>query len=387
MGCRWVPQGTGPAVASAAPARLRAGAAAGGRTGGMARTRYTSGWFTVVLPTVGFLLLWVGPVLLVLALLGWSAPWWLVALLVVLGIPASLAACVWTYQLLLRLAERGSGELRVEGNRIRWRTGARWRRVDLSRPYTAGIAAGTSGLARPNASVSFTETGLLIHLRGGRREEVLAAFPQPYFVEELAVTPEEGLWGFELDAQDPGDVARFLELVEALWRTRGANRRYATFCRFPWDTPPRPAFTHIEVLEPGQGGEPRRLLERVRAQVVSSPTPWLAATPDYLVGSEPSPWDDLVGREARWFLMPLGHVRAEETLPRPDLGPFLLGRFVITALGGRASAIPLQHRRFLRVHGHDRSGAPLVVAFEWLEPADEAWTEARYFVRFVNRPA
>lgn len=351
----------------------------------MARTPYRSGWFTVVLPTVEFLVLWVGPVLLVLALLDWQAPGWLVALLVILGVPASLAACVVTYPLLLRLAARGAGELRIEGDRIRWRAGRRWHRVDLSRPYTAQVAAGESGLGRRNASVAFAETGLLVHLRGARREEVLAAFPEPHFVDELAVTPEEGLWGFELDAQDPGDAARFRGLVEALWRTRERNLRYRTFARFPWDTPPRPAFAHIEVLEPGEEGEPRPLLERLRAEVVSRPTPCLAATPDYLVGSEASLWDDLLGRDARWFLMPLGHVRAEETLPRPDLAPFLLGRFVVTALGG-TSGIVLQERRFLRIHGRDRSGAPLTLAFEWLGPADEGWTEACYFVRFVNRP-
>ncbi len=37
----------------------------------MARTPYRSGWFTVVQPTVEFLVLWAGPVLLVLALLAW----------------------------------------------------------------------------------------------------------------------------------------------------------------------------------------------------------------------------------------------------------------------------------------------------------------------------
>jgi hypothetical protein len=49
---------------------------------------------------------------------------------------------------------------------------------------------------------------------------------------------------------------------------------------------------------------------------VSRPTRWLAAAPDHLVGSETHPLREELGRGSRSFLMPLGHVRAEQTLPR-----------------------------------------------------------------------
>jgi hypothetical protein len=347
---------------------------------------YTSGWFTVVLPTLGFLILWPGISVLVLALLRFRAPGWVAVVVVILALPASLALLVKAYPLLLRLAAGGRGELRIEGERIRWRTGRRWRRIDLARGYDARIAAGSSAQGEPNASVSFREAGLLVHLRGGRHEEVLEAFPEPAFVDELAVTPEEGLWGFVLDGRAPADRALFTELLEALWRTRGRNALYRTFSRFPWSTPPRPAFSHIEVLEPGEGGERRELLARLETEVVSRPTPWLAATPDYLLGSEAYPLREELGRGSRSFLMPLGLVRAEEALPRPDLAPSLLGDFVITALGGGpGDLVPLRDRRFLRISGRGRDGRPLTVAFEWLGPADEGYDEARFFVRFVNR--
>ncbi len=349
------------------------------------RAAYRSGWFTVVLPTLEFLLLWPGLSVLVLALMGWRSPGWLAALVVVLALPASLAACVATYPLLLRLAGRGRGGLLLRGERIRWRAGRRWHQVDLTRPYRARVAAGASGRGAANASVSFAETGLIVHLRGAGRDEVLRDFPEPFFVDELAVTPEEGLWGFELDAHDPAGRALFGQLLEALWRSRDRNARFRTYSKFPWSRPAQPAFAHIEVVEADGDEAGRQLLARLEAEVVSRPSAWLALTPDYVVGSEAGLWDTFLGRQ-RSFIMPLGHVRAEETLPRPDLGPFLLGNFVVTALGGSpGTRVPLQDRYFLRIHGRDRAGAPLTVAFEWLGPADEGYEEGEFFVRFVNR--
>lgn len=346
---------------------------------------YTSGWFTVVLPTLGFLILWPGISVLVLALLRFRAPGWLAVIVVVLALPTSLALCVKTYPLMLRFAARGRGDLRIEGERIRWRAGGRWRRIDLMRGYEARIAAGSSARGKPNASVGFTETGLMVHLRGARREDVLAAFPEPAFVDELAVAPEEGLWGFVLDGREAEDRRRFAELLQALWRTRERNALYRTFSRFPWSSPPRPAFSHIEIVEPGEGGELHELLARLETEVVSRPTPWLAATADYLVGSEAGPLLAELGRGSRSFLMPLGHVRAEPTLPRPDVGPWLLAHFVITALGRGSAGPPLRDRWFLRISGRDRDRRPLTVAFEWLGPADPGYDEARFFVRFINR--
>ncbi|MBC7261949.1 MAG: hypothetical protein H5T63_08025, partial [Chloroflexi bacterium] len=185
-------------------------------------TKYTSGWFTIILPTLEFLLLWLGPPVLIFALLHWNVSEWVAMPICAGSLVPALAICVLTYPYLLRLAERGRGELHLDGKRIRWRSGRRWREVDLTESYRAEIAAGYSGLGRINASLS-VDSHLMVHCKGLARDQVQHAFPEPFFISELAPTPEEGLWGFELDAADGQSRTLFLDLLGALWETREHN--------------------------------------------------------------------------------------------------------------------------------------------------------------------
>lgn len=175
---------------------------------------YTSGWFTVIIPTAEFLLLWIGLPVLLFTLLGWNFPDWVAYVTCGASLVIALAVCVLTYPLLMRLAERGRGELILEGDRLRWRTGRRWQEVDFSGPHKAEIAAGAGGLGGRNASVTLYPGGEMVHLAGIPRGEVLRLFPEPYFVEELAVRPKEGLWGFDLPADDPAARAFFQEHLD-----------------------------------------------------------------------------------------------------------------------------------------------------------------------------
>lgn len=86
---------------------------------------YRSGWFTVVLPTLEFLVLWLGTFFLVLVVADWTLPDWVGMLAFFLAIPFALAACVPSCRLLRALAERGRGVVMLSGSRIRWRQG--WR--------------------------------------------------------------------------------------------------------------------------------------------------------------------------------------------------------------------------------------------------------------------
>ncbi len=210
---------------------------------------YKSGWYTVVLPTLIALGVWAGLAVGVPALLGWSIPGWLGALLCLGGFIPGLAVAVMTYGFLLRLAERGRGELTLEGDRLRWRTGRRPREIDFTQPHRAEIAAGSSGLGEPNASITLYPGGGMIHLRGARREDVLRFFPEPYFVGELAPLPEEGLWGFEFAAADPAAASFFPELLGCLWRNRQQNERFRLYQKFPWHRCPQPAFRHIRIID------------------------------------------------------------------------------------------------------------------------------------------
>lgn len=205
---------------------------------------YKSGRFTVALPVLTALIIWIGGALTVFALSGWNMPDW--AGVLTCGTTFILALVMGSaiHKLFLRLAGLRRGELILEGDHLRWRTGRRWREVDFSQPHHVQIAAGHSGMGEPNANITLYPDVQQIHLRGAWREEILQHFPEPYFVDELATLPEEGGWGFEARADDP--VARdfFFSLLECLWRNRHNNRSFQAYARYPWDRPPnRPSPT------------------------------------------------------------------------------------------------------------------------------------------------
>lgn len=355
---------------------------------------YKSAWFTVVLPTLIFLGVWFGLSLSILALLDWNTSDWLGMLICGGGIIPGFLVSVATYPLLKRLAGRGNGELILEGDRLSWRKGLRWHEHDFSRPHHVEIAAGHSGLNEPNASITLSPGGQMIHLRGIRREEVLRMFPEPYFVEELAILPEEGLWGFEFQADDPHACSFFTALLECLWRNRENNRYFQLYQKFPWHDPPRPAFRHIRLIEwEKRTPSDEALIENLKSQFVDGlTTSYVRATPDYLLG-----WiyrslkSNLSGFPDFYCIMPLGHITAEVSLPRPDWKPFVIGHALkealATALGTTTpSGGPyLEHRRYLYVHGRGKDGAPLELAFDWFEPGDESYAESQFVVKFIQR--
>ncbi len=130
------------------------------------RTPCISGWFTLGIPLILFFLLFIGLPILVTALLGWNIPEWLGISLYGLGCLPGIGVNVAIYPFLMNLAKQGQGEVTLDGDRIRWHSGRRWHEVDLSQPYWAEIAAGTSGLGEANASITFKSGGETFHLRG-----------------------------------------------------------------------------------------------------------------------------------------------------------------------------------------------------------------------------
>ena len=354
---------------------------------------YTSALFTVILPTAEFLLLFVGLPLLLFSLLGWDFPEWLAYLSCGVSLILGLVVSLLTYPLLLRLAARGRGELELDGDCLRWRRGRRWRQVDFSQPHQARLAAGQSGLGRANASVSLAAPAhAMLHLHGAARQEVLHHFPAPYFVDELAVTPQEGLWGFEFSADDAAARDFFFTLLDCLWRNRQHNSRFQLYLRYPWDRPPRPAFRHIRLIETGRmTTEEKALIDELLQQFVDSlDDSYVRLTPDYLVGwvyrSWKSTWS---GQPDHYCLMPLGHITAEVSLPRPDWQPFIVSQVLLEAASltgaARGYGPSLQDKRYLYVRGKAKDGSPLELAFDWYDLADDRWEEAEMFVRFVNR--
>jgi len=76
---------------------------------------YKSGWFTVVIPTLTFLILWLGSFLLILALLDWNVSDWMGLLIFGSGILLGMVVSVLVYPFLLQLAKSDRGELHLDG--------------------------------------------------------------------------------------------------------------------------------------------------------------------------------------------------------------------------------------------------------------------------------
>ncbi|MEZ0396669.1 MAG: hypothetical protein ABWK53_09615 [Anaerolineales bacterium] len=311
---------------------------------------YRSGWFTVVLPVVLFLLIWIGGLIGIVALTGWEMPNWAGLLTCAGTLALGLISAVLTYPWMERLAARGRGEVILEGNHLRWRTGRRWREVDLSREYEAEIAAG------PFLHISVEGQSFL--LRGAlTRQDVLRLFPEPDFVSiELA-----GNWGFEFPKDMPQAVPFFEALLETLWRRREQNRYYRLFSRFPWQNVPRPDVHFIRFVPSKDASAVEKgFVERLQRQFLDSLTSsYVRVTPDYLVGLMFRPplkggWS---AQPDSWCLMPLGYVRAEATL---------------------------EH---LIVRGQDEKGQPVDMQFPWYNLDNANLTtvkEAGLVVRFIQ---
>lgn len=355
---------------------------------------YTSARFTVLIPTGLFLfvffVVWLG--IPGLVSLRWGVPGWLPVLTIVPAIVTGLAAAVATYGSLRRLAGGKHGELALEGDRLRWRTGRRWREIDFSRPHRVAIAAGTSGLGEHHTSVTVLPVGLIIHFNRVSRDEVLGHFPAPHFVSEPATTSTKGLWGFEMDADDPAARDFLFSLLDTLWRNRAQNTLLQLYERYPWDRPPQPAFRRIRRIETGQmTPEDKAFIAQLCESFIDGLTDsYVRLTPDYLVGWVYRSWKSTwTGQPDYYFIMPLGYVQAEVSLPRPDWKPFVIGQLVMEslyALGGssRSYGPSLQHRHYLYVRGRGEGGKHLQLAFDWYKPTDEKWDEAEVFVRFVQ---
>lgn len=350
---------------------------------------YKSGWFTVVIPTLTFVMVWFGSSLLVLALLDWNVSDWVGMLICGSGILPGLMVSVLIDPLLLRLASRGQGWLSLEGTVLRWRSGPRWYEMDFARPYRAEITADervTSLTLQGNNTVN-------IFFRGFPRWKLLNIFPASFFVGDLVITPAMGSWGFDVMVDDPtvGDFAT--ALLETLWHQRRHNHYFLIYEKFPWGRHPQPDFHHIRLIEwEKRTAEEEAFIQELERQFLDGLTgSYVRITPDYLVGwVYRSMHSTLSGQPDYYCVMPLGYISAEVSLPRPDWNPLIIGHILkgslAAALGITApSGGPyLEDRYYLYVRGRGIDGAPLELAFDWYGPVDHEYEEAKLMVRFIQ---
>lgn len=322
--------------------------------------QYMSGWYTILLPTLTFLITWIGSFVGIGILLKWKWSDLLAVILLFICVLPGLIIAVATYPFFMTLARQGYGEIRLEGDRLHWRKGFLRHTLDLTQPYRAEIRAGLSGLGKSSANIIFSN-GLMVHLKGASRDDVLHFFPEPYFVDTLAIQPEEGLWGFSLSGEDSVSASFFARLLQCLWNNRHQNERFCIYEKFPWHRSPHPSFQHIYIIDLKARPGDRTFLDELKVQAFISYGD-VQVTPDYLIGR---PDKLLKGKSHRlgcdYCIMPLGYITAEV-----DIKPSL-------------------EESFLYVYGVGEDGAHLKVVFGWYRPTyDKGEDEAKFILRFIQ---
>lgn len=355
---------------------------------------YVSGKFTILIPTLEFLSVWIGLPILVFSLLRWQVAGWAIFLGFVGSFVLALALSVLTYGHVKALSRKKYGSLALENEVLTYQIGKRRGTIDLKKPHELAICAGISGTYEPVAQLYFRKVGLIVHLYGASREEVLSVFSEPYFVEELSILPEEGLWGFKLLADEPEQKRFFFAILESAWRNREKNEHYKIFAHYPWHEKPKPAFKHIKVIKTdSMTTEEKQFIDRLLEQVVDKlEGSYVRATADYLIGwaykTLKSNW---TGVPDYYFIMPIGYIDVEVSMPRPDWKPFIIGHIVIETLnrlggsGGSHGGITLHDKTYLYVRGRGKDGKKLELAFDWYNLTDSLYEESKRFVEFANR--
>lgn len=367
------------------------------------KTNYKSGWYIVSLPTLLFIIIFWG----IPVYLGWRFQSGFVFFIsLIFCLVLAFVVSILSYGFFLRLAAKGRGEIQLENNILKWKIGRKEKIIDLSKEYEAEFFAGGRHSLIDIESADL-KCGITIHCRGFTREEFLKLFPHPYFIDEMALTPERGRFGFDLEATDPESKRFFVSLISVLWKNKEKNKIFLIYKKFHWESVPAPKFNYIKIIDwKNRTPEEEKLISEINKKIISQPTPELGLTPDYLVGCKMKgilkdiadaaifKQNDIV---EKYFIMPLGKIWAEELLPRPDFKTFLAGKAIIALIAtsfGRP--IPdggpyLEDKYYLKINGYDKNKKQASLIFEWFGPADivgserEKYQEAKMLFKFINR--
>ena len=270
------------------------------------QAEYQSGWWIVIFPSLLFVSVWLTvPVLA--SWVGLGKGW--IVLSCLIGVVLATVVAIVTYPFFQMIAAQGQGTIHFEDDTLRWQVGRKQHSISLHQPYRASLAADSTDLSGPgNVTVEIESktAWLTLHWANVSLSEVQRWFPAPYFIEERALTLEEGDPGFNLNSKVPSHQAFLEALLTALWRTRNQNRRFQIYARFPWDVPPRPQYTHILVIDRNNPTPAEMDLLTWEEQRVFFSLDTLKVSPDCVLDVDTE----------TVCVMPLGYVQAQ--LPEKD---------------------------------------------------------------------
>lgn len=362
---------------------------------------YKSGWYVVIFPTLQFLIILFGIPMVVGFL---SKNDFLVFLSFIVSFVLALVLAVVTYPFYLKFmasdTKRNFGGIELNDKLLTFQIGKGKKQViDLNQEYKVEIAADKNA-TQLNIYSNDYKSHSSIFISGINRSKVLELYPAKYFLNEIAISPEMGMFGFDLNAKNPEALNLVTNLLLALWETRRKNTLFSIYKKFTWEKHPHPESDCIRTFDVEYMSlKDKELITKVEREILSSPVPYLAVTPDYLIGYEMKTFledstDYFKGKKniiKKYFLMPLGKISAEVVIPAPDFKDYLAGKTIISFVSSIAGqdatgkGVYLQDVRYLEVSGYGASRELINLLFEWPGPADDNYDESKFFVRFINR--
>lgn len=336
------------------------------------KANYKSGWFVIAIPTLIFLVVWIGLPLLFLNLSGYENTAIAVASFTI-SLILALVIAVITYKPLLRLTKNMTADITIDDRAIRVRHKKGVEIVHFNENYNAYIAAGESGVGTPSAGLNISSEsdrdGFYIHISDISRDGVLKIFKDGNFVTELAISCCEGMPGYELDGGDD-TVLLFLEkTLDILWRTRNNNRVYRVHEKFPWDYTPKPEFSFIKKVDwQRRTPEDEKLLMMIRENIISNPIPHVSLGRDYMVYFK-SLADEFApefpdSKRGTAFIIPIGSVTFKKLVGKPDWGDSFTD--------------------YLKVSGSNENNKEMKLEIFWDLFYKDKIDEANILIRYVN---
>ncbi|MGB9697701.1 MAG: hypothetical protein ACP5P3_10730 [Ignavibacteria bacterium] len=129
--------------------------------------------------------------------------------------------------------KRNFGEIELNGELLMFQVGkGRKQMIDLNQEYQAKISADESATQLNIYSKDY-KTSFSVFVSGINRNEVLKLYPAEYFLNEIAISLEGGMFGFDLDSRNREIMNLVTDLFLTLWKTRGKNTLFSLYQKFP----------------------------------------------------------------------------------------------------------------------------------------------------------
>lgn len=322
-------------------------------------SNYKSGCLTIILPTAITLLTWAIVLFVPIIIMNWNIPQWLGILLFFGGFVVGLIVAVLTYKWIIRLDKGKKVELIFENHCLHWKKGIKTHKINFKKPHKIFIATGFINESELNVTITFYPQLNMIHFRNIKINDLIQNFPEPEFLNQPAIMPESGSWGFDISVNNSETLKFFIALIQSIWENRQKNELFLIYQKFPWSHIPEPDFNYILHIPGDKITEnDKNFLKNLENQYIDNlQNSSVRATPNYLVGWKYSSISSVIINSVDYYIMPLGYLRAH------------------TSIADDYTA--------LIINGISKDGTSLKLSFDWYDKFSKEYDEANFLVHFI----